>query len=387
MTKKACIIGAGIVGCVLARELSEHGYRVLMLERRNHIGGNMYDYVDEHGIRVQKYGPHIFHTDQKSILEYVRRFCQWQEFHLVCGAMIDGKCVPTAFNFETIDTFFSKSKAQRMKAQLQQTFPGREAVPVMELLESSDPLIREYAQFLYDKDYSLYTAKQWGIATQDVDPSVLERVPVKLSYVSGYFNDDYQYMPVRGYMELIHNLVDSSRIAIWMNVDAMDYLSRSEDYFTLPDFAISDKDTVIYTGPLDELFACQYGCLPYRSLRFEWKYDDKYSLQPMAVVAYPQAQGYTRITEFKKLPVQNVVGTTYAVEYPVQYIAGQEAEPYYPIQSEENDKLYQKYLALADKVKNLVCCGRLAEYKYYNMDQAIAKALQVAEKILKEGDD
>lgn len=377
--KKYLVVGSGIVGCVVAHELAKANNHVTIVERRNHIGGNLFDYMDEHGIRVHKYGPHIFHTNKKTIYEYINKFCELKKYELICGAVIDGKCVPTAFNFKAIDVFFPEESGV-IKEHIKLCFPKQESVSVLELLRCDDNYVQKFARFLYEKDYKLYTAKQWGIAPEKVDVSIFNRVPIVLSDKDRYFSDEYQAMPVRGYMELIENLLRLERIEVILNTDALDKISFSENK-CFYDGILYDK--IIYTGPLDELFGCKYGRLPYRSLRFDWKHENIDSFQELPVVAYPQADGFTRITEYKKLPVQNVKGTTYAVEYPVPYDSAGKVEPYYPVLTTESQSLYIKYRTLADNVSNLLCCGRLADFKYYNIDQAVERGLKVSEEILR----
>lgn len=375
------IIGCGLSGAVAARELAEHGKKVKILERRSHIGGNMYDYLDEHGILIHQYGPHTFHTKKKHLYEYMCRFTEWNEYKLTCGAEIDGRCIPTPFNFSTIDTFYSKEDAVTLKEKIKEEFSDREFATVTDVLSSDNKKIREYAKFLFDKDYSLYTAKQWGVSASEIDPSVLKRVPLRFSYDEGYFDDAYQVMPKVSYVEWFNNILSHNNICVELNVEALDHISLDGN-----DILFDGKKfngVVIYTGAVDELFNCCYGRLPYRSLSFEWKYEDIESKQKYPVVAYPQAEGYTRITEYKKLPVQNVKGTTYAVEYPLPYKAGESNEPYYPVLTEESQELYAKYKALADKVDNLYLCGRLADFKYYNMDQALEKALALSKQLIR----
>lgn len=377
--KKYLVVGSGIVGCVIAHELAQKNHSVTIVERRNHIGGNLFDYTDEYGIRVHKYGPHIFHTNKKGIYDYIAQLCELKKYNLICGAVIDGKCVPTAFNFRAVDTFFPQEN-NIIKERLKTCFPDRESVSVLEMLECNDNYVQKFATFLYEKDYKLYTAKQWGIDPEKIDALVFKRVPIVLSNNYGYFSDLYQAMPVNGYMELIDNLIESDYIDIQLNIDALGKMAFHGNK-CFYDNVLYDK--VIYTGPLDELFACQYGRLPYRSLRFEWVHEGVDSFQEFPVVAYPQADGFTRITEYKKLPMQDVHGTTYAVEYPISYEFENKAEPYYPVFTHESDVLYRKYKALADDVCNLVCCGRLADFKYYNIDQAIERGLKVSEDILR----
>lgn len=375
---KYYIVGSGIVGAVLAAELANKGHEVQVLERRSHAGGNVYDYDDVHGIHVHHYGPHIFHTNDDEVYRYVSDYCELKDFNLVCGSVMDGKCVPTSFDFSSVDTFFPE-EAEEIKAHIKAEFGDRASATVLEMLESQDSYVRRFADFLYEKDYKPYTAKQWGIDPEKVDRQIFKRVPILFSYGSKYFSDKYQAMPVKGYMEFIENLLKTPGITLRLNEEAL-------DRFSIRDNQVMDGDkpldgVLIFTGALDELFGCKHGKLPYRSLRFEWKHEDIDSFQDMPVVAYPQAEGFTRITEYKKLPVQEVRGTTYAVEYPLPYKQGEAMEPYYPVLTEESQELFQKYYDEAKQVKGLAFAGRLAEFKYYNMDQAIRRALDLAREL------
>ncbi len=367
------VVGCGLSGGVIARHLAEQGKKVLIWERRDHIGGNMYDYVDEHGFLVQKYGPHTFHTRTKELYDYMCRYEQWQDYKLTCGAVWEGKYTPTPFNFTTVDTFYSAEQAAALKEKLEKAFADRETATVVEVLEHSDPDIRGYAEFLFENDYAPYTAKQWGVSPKEIDPSVLKRVPLRFSYNEGYFDDPYQVMPVHSFAAFFEKLLNHPNIQVELGVEALEHLCVKEDTLYLDGERL--EIPVVYTGALDELFSGIYGRLPYRSLRFEWKYEEKDSLQDAPVVAYPQEDGYTRITEYKKLPVQNKPGTSYAVEYPLLYKEGEKMEPYYPVLTEESQKQYAQYKELADRIPNLICCGRLADFKYYNMDQALERAL------------
>ncbi|WP_243200553.1 UDP-galactopyranose mutase [Flintibacter faecis] len=373
------VIGCGLSGAVVARHLAEHGKQVTIWERRDHIGGNMYDYVDEHGFLVQKYGPHTFHTKKKELYDYMCRFGRWQDYKLTCGAAWGGKYTPTPFNFTTIDTFYPAEKAELLKEKLKKAFSGRDTATVVEVLAHPDEDIRGYAEFLFQNDYAPYTAKQWGVSPSEIDPSVLKRVPLRFSYEEGYFDDPYQVMPEQSFTHFFQNLLDHPNIHVELGVEALDHIQIRNDRIFLDGVPL--EIPVVYTGALDELFGGIYGRLPYRSLRFEWKYEDKESLQDAPVVAYPQEAGYTRITEYKKLPVQTGTGTSYALEYPLTYQEGTQQEPYYPVLTEQSKQQYEQYRRAAEAVPNLICCGRLADFKYYNMDQALEQALNVCENI------
>lgn len=373
------VIGCGLSGAVVARHLAERGRQVTIWERRDHIGGNMYDYVDEHGFLVQKYGPHTFHTKKKELYDYMCRFGRWQDYKLTCGAAWGGKYTPTPFNFTTIDTFYPTEKAELLKEKLKKAFSGRDTATVVEVLAHPDEDIRGYAEFLFQNDYAPYTAKQWGVSPSEIDPSVLKRVPLRFSYEEGYFDDPYQVMPEQSFSHFFQNLLDHPNIHVELGVEALDHIQIRNDRIFLDGAPL--EIPVVYTGALDELFGGIYGRLPYRSLRFEWKYEDKESLQDAPVVAYPQEAGYTRITEYKKLPVQTGTGTSYALEYPLTYQEGTQQEPYYPVLTEQSKQQYEQYRRAAEAVPNLICCGRLADFKYYNMDQALEQALNVCENI------
>lgn len=378
--KNIIIVGCGLCGGVIARQCAEAGFKVSIIERRNHIAGNLFDFRDEHGILIQKYGPHTFHTNKKEIFEYISKFSEWVEYHVTCGAVINNICTPTPFNFKTIDDFYSINEATNIKEHITNYYKEQKTATVLELLNHEDPVIKDYALFLFKNDYSLYTAKQWGISPDKVDPSILKRVPLRFDYKVGYFDDKYQYMPKESFLTFFTSLIDHPNIDVFLNTDANEHIKIIENKIFYDGEEL--KNPLVYTGPIDELFNYKEGILPYRSLRFEFVYEDIESKQDMPVVAYPQVLDFTRITEFKKLPIQKCKGTTYAVEYPLQYEPNSDSEPYYPLLTAESINNYQKYNELSKQIPNLYLCGRLANYKYYNMDQAIEAALSLSDELI-----
>lgn len=371
------IVGSGFAGSVVAYLAAKAGKRVLLYERRRHIAGNMYDeYVD--GILVQRYGPHTLHTNRQEVMDLLTEIGEWEPYTLRARVIIRGKATPSPFNFKTIDDYWPPEEAEHLKRHLQALFPGEEKVPVLRLAQCEDPLVREYAQFLIEEDYRPYTAKQWGIPPEQLDISVWNRVPVRLSYKDGYFDDVWECLPKGGYTRFFENMLASPLIEVRLGEDALKCLEVRPEGILWNGGPLSVP--LIYTGALDELFGCRFGRLEYRSLRFEYETLELESYQEACGVAYPKAEGFTRITEYPKLPVQTGLGrTVIAREYPVPY--GNGAEPYYPILTEETQRLAGQYRALAEKVPGLYLCGRLAEFRYYNMDEAVWAAMGVAQDL------
>ncbi len=378
----AIIAGCGFSGAIIARHLAEErNLKVLVLEKRNHIAGNMYDEIDRNGIIVQKYGPHIFHTNNDRVYKYIKQFGTWKDFNLECMVYMNDKFTPSPFNFQTIDDYYSEEQAVMLKSRIKSYYSGLDKTTIVELLTCEDEVIREYANFLFENDYSLYTAKQWGIAPSEIDINVLKRVPVLFSYKTGYFDDKYQCMPSEGYTNIFASILDHPNIKIELNKNIKKYLKfDTENGYVLKSNEIV-KIPVIYTGALDDLLDYKFGLLPYRSLHFEYRTEETSSFQKAPVVAYPQAEGFTRITEYNKLPIQNSKKSTIAIEYPLQYKADGISEPYYPITTETNLIQYNEYKAELSKIDNIFLCGRLADYKYYNMDQVIDRALDVCDEL------
>ncbi len=373
------VVGAGLAGGILARMLAENkNKKVLIVERRNHIAGNTFDFEDEKGIKTQKYGPHVLHTNSDEVYNFITKFCNPVEYRTKCEAVIDGISTPSPFNFKTIDQFYDKESAIALKNKLTSYYNNRPSVTVVEMLESDDSDIKGFADFLFEKDYKLYTAKQWNLQPDEIDPSVLKRVPIVLSYGDTYFYDKYEFMPKDGFVEMYRKIIDFPGIDVKLGVEALEHIEIDE----INGFVTWDKEKckIIYTGAIDELFDYKFGVLPYRSLYFKYENINKQDFQNVAIVAYPQAEGYTRITEYTKMPFQKCGEWTNAVyEYPVAYDKSSEFgnEPYYPVLTDQSIKTFEKYKLHASKFRNLILCGRLADFKYYNMDQVILRTMEV----------
>ena len=370
------VVGCGFSGATIAYCAAKQGKKVLILERRSHIAGNMYDYYNEDNILVQKYGPHSFHTNDEEVYQFIAELTEWEEYILRARVEIDGAMTPSPFNFATIDLLYEVEEAKRLKQKLRSYFKERDKITIIELLQCEDSDIKGYANLLFEKDYRPYTSKQWGISPEQLDISVLSRVPVRLSYVDRYFDDKYQLLPQKGFTNLFKEMLSSENIEVRLNIDALDLISLKDNQIIFEGEVL--EVPCIYTGPIDELFKMKYGSLPYRSLDFDLKTLNVKSYQETSGVAYPMAEGYTRITEYTKIPVQDVgEKTTIAIEYPVEYGSEKGKEAYYPILTNQSQDTYSKYLELSKVYHNLYLCGRLADFKYYNMDDAIKRAINV----------
>lgn len=376
------IIGAGVAGCVAARDLAESGRKVLVLEQRDHIGGNCYDEKDEHGILIHKYGPHIFHTKEQKAYDYLSRFTDWYEFGHEVVANVHGKLIPVPFNLNTLHMVYEQEKADALEKKLIDAFGLESRVPILKLREHEDPEIREIADYVYENIFLHYTMKQWGQTPEQIDPAVTGRVPVLISHDNRYFQEPWQGMPLHGYTLMFEKMLDHENITVEIGVDARSRVTFSEGSVSLDGQAFTGD--VIYTGPLDELFDCRFGRLPYRSLRFDFEYYDKPDYQGHSVVNYTVSEDFTRITEFKYLTGQQAEGTTIVKEYPFAYTGAEGEIPYYSIANEANQKLYEQYRGLVEHIPNVWLLGRLAEYKYYNIDAMVLKALELTDKIKKD---
>lgn len=373
------IVGAGFAGSVSARVLAERGKKVLVIEEREHVGGNAYDRFDEYGVLVHIYGPHIFHTFNEEVFEFLKRFSNFIPYHHKVLGNIHGKLLPIPFNLNSLSMIYEKDKALRIERALLEQYGEEENVPILTLRESEDEEVRELADFIYENVFLHYTMKQWGVSPSEIDPAVTARVPVALTRKDGYFKDTYQAMPEEGFTKLFEAMLHHENITLSLGVNALELLRLEEGkiYFKGEEF----KGGLIYSGMLDVLFGRKYGSLPYRALRFDFEHHDVASYQEAAVVNYTVSEAFTRITEFKKLTGQKIDGTTIIKEYSFPYEPDGELLPYYAVLNEENKKLYKAYKELAGEYKNLYLLGRLAEYKYYNMDAITKMALDLGKKL------
>ena len=381
------IVGAGMAGAVAARELAEQGgQKVLVLERRNHVGGNMYDRFDERGVLIHQYGPHIFHTNSKRVFDYLSRFTRWRLYeHQVVANIPDGEGrleYPVPFNLVSLRTAFPPEQAEKLEEKLVAAYGREKKVTILQLRQAPDPELAALADYVYDHVFVRYTMKQWGRTPEEIDPATTARVPVFLSEDCRYFQDEYQGMPLEGYTPLFLSLLDHPNITVELNTDAGQRLRLEGERVLLDGEAFSG--TVIYTGAADELFACRYGRLPYRTLDFAFESYPVDFWQSHGTVNYTVDRDYTRITEFKYLTGQDLPGTTTIMkEYSRAYTGAAGEVPYYAVINGESNALYARYKALADRIPNFHLLGRLAEYKYYNMDAIAARALELCDSLLK----
>lgn len=363
MTKKFdfLIVGAGFAGSVCARQLAEANKTVLIVDKRNHIGGNAFDRVDEHGILVHPYGPHIFHTNSKKIFEYLSNFTNWRFYEHRVLAQVRGQLLPIPINRTTLNKLYD----QNLDEAGVEAFLSKAKLPRSEIKTSEDVVLSSVGPELCDLFFRGYTRKQWGLDLSELSAGVAARIPTRTNDDDRYFTDTFQFMPADGYTKMFEKMLDHSNIEIQLGVDHK--TSKSN---------VSYKD-LIYTGPIDEYFNHKLGKLPYRSLRFEHEHLDASNIQSVGTVNYPNDHAYTRITEFTHLTGRTGSGTSIVREYPTD-----EGDPYYPIPRQENETLFKQYEAMGLAEKNVYFVGRLAQYRYYNMDQVVGAALAAASDIL-----
>lgn len=356
------VVGAGFAGSVLAERLARgSNKRVLICDKRSHIGGNAYDHHNDAGILVHKYGPHIFHTNSREVFEYLSRFTEWRPYQHRVRASVDGQIVPIPINLDTINTLYGLNLTSFEAAEFFKSL----AEPRPSIRTSEDVVISAVGRELYEKFFRNYTRKQWGLDPSELDASVTSRVPTRTNRDDRYFTDAYQAMPLHGFTRLFENMLDHSNIKIVLNCN---YREIEKE------FAFRE---IIYTGPVDAYFNYCYGKLPYRSLEFKHETHDSSVYQSAPVINYPNEQLYTRVTEFKYLTGQEHPKTSIVYEFPRS-----EGDAYYPVPRKANAELYNRYKSLADSTPGVHFVGRLATYKYYNMDQIVAQALTVYAKMV-----
>lgn len=366
------IVGAGFAGAVLAERIATQLHKqVLIIDRRDHIGGNSYDYKNEFGITIHKYGPHIFHTNSKKVLDYISQFTDWHYYFHKVLAMIDGELTPIPFNLNSLYQLFPQNYAKKIEQKLLENYQFGLKIPIFKLLQSKDDDLKLLADYVYKNVFLGYNLKQWGVTPEELDPSVANRVPVMLNRDNRYFQDQFQGIPAEGYTKIFERLLDNPNIELVLSTD-FNVISSQIQY-----------DNLIYTGAIDEYFNYEFGELPYRSLRFVFKNLNIEQYQPLAIINYPNNFDFTRISEYKHFLKEKSSNTTISMEFPEAYQIGKN-ERYYPIPTVKTQLAYNNYIAKAQSLKNVRFIGRLAEYKYYNMDQVIGVALLEFEKIKRE---
>jgi len=356
------IVGAGFAGCTLAERIATQlGKKVLLVERRNHIGGNAYDCHNEDAILIQKYGPHIFHTDSKKVWDYLCRFTEWNGYVHRVIAVVKGKEVYLPINLDTMERLYDR----RFTPEELEAYFERQRVKIDKIRNSRDVVVSQVGEELYDLFFKNYTKKQWGLYPDELAPEVTKRLPVRFNRDTRYFTDRYQGIPRYGFTRMFERMIENKNIHLLLNTD----------YKEVVDSVGCDK--LVYTGPIDYYFDYMFGKLPYRSLDFKFETLDMERFQNAGVVNYPNDHDYTRITEFKHFYLQQHHKTTICYEYPTA-----EGDPYYPIPNPECQEIYQKYKKEADRLKTVYFIGRLAQYKYLNMDQVVAAALDLFEGLV-----
>ena len=367
---KNLVVGAGFSGAVIANLLANKlNEEVVVIDKKEHIAGNCYDYRDENGIMIHKYGSHIFHTNSEKVWSYLKQFTDFNTYmHKVVG-YLDGIETHIPFNFNTLYDVFPKSLAEKLEEKLLDNFEINTKVPILEFQKQDDDDLKFLANYVYEKIFLHYTTKQWGVSPKDVDGAVTARVPVYLSKDNRYFQDKYQGIPLEGYTKVVENILNHKNITVKLNTD-------------FKNINTSDFDRIFYTGPIDEYFGYELGQLPYRSVNFKFETYDKEYYQSNACVNYPCNYDFTRIHEYKYYLDDKSKKTVIAKEYSEFFELGKN-ERYYPIPKEENAELYNKYLKKSKDLKNVYFLGRLGDYKYYDMDKAILRAIELFEQLEK----
>ncbi|GAW86027.1 UDP-galactopyranose mutase [Bathymodiolus platifrons methanotrophic gill symbiont] len=374
------IIGAGFAGAVLAERLAtQKNQRVLVIDKRQHIGGNCFDCFDEHGVLIHQYGPHLFHTDNKSVFDYLSQFTEWRPYQHEVLAFIDGQKVPVPFNLNSLHSLLPKSLADSLELKLIERFGYGVKVPILELRTIDDKELKFLADFIYEKIFVNYTAKQWGKKPEDISAEVTGRVPVHISRDNRYFQDKYQAIPAHGYTKIFQNMLDQPNISLLLNTDFKDVFKVDLESGKMQFMNSEFTGQLIFTGLIDELLEHRFGELPYRSLAFKFENLPTEQFQEKTTINYPNDYDFTRITEFKHISQQTISGTTIVKEFPQNFERDNPDKniPYYPIFTDENKQKLDRYLSFAEQFDNITLVGRLAENRYYDMDDIVARALQV----------
>lgn len=365
MKFKYIIVGAGLAGITMAERIANvMRENVLIIEKRQHIGGNIYDSYNEAGILIHNYGPHTFHTDDKEVFDYICQFTEWNDYQHRVLSYVDGNFVPMPISLETINQLYNTN----MSSSEMEEYIEQQKIPIKENKTSEDVVLSQGGRDIYEKFFKYFTIKQWGVSPAELDSTVISRIPFRMNRDTRYFTDKYQGNPKNGYTVMCQKMLDNPRIKVLLNTDYKEIIGDIS------------YEKLIYTGPIDYYFDYCYGELLYRSIRFQFETYDYESYQPTASSRYPMDYDYTRITEFKKMTGQEHSKTTILKEFPC--FGG---EPYYPYPTVEWKNLAQKYRELANKETKVVFLGRLAEYKYYDMDDVVRKALNVFEEIKRNG--
>ena len=364
MNTDVLVVGAGFSGSVVARELAEQGCQVLVIDKRDHVGGNAHDRHDAHGVLVHPYGPHIFHTNSQRIFDYLSRFTQWRPYEHRVLASVDGQLVPLPINIDTVNRLYGLA----LDEDSIQPYFDRVREPRERIRTSEDVVLNAVGRDLYEKFFRGYTRKQWGLDPSELAASVAARIPTRTNRDDRYFTDTFQSMPLDGYTRMFERILEHPGIRVETGVD---YFARRERL---------QARHLVYTGPIDAFYGHRFGALPYRSLRFEHEHlPDTERYQPVGTVNYPNEHAYTRITEFRHLTGQAHVGTSIVREYPQA-----EGDPYYPVPRPENEALFKRYEALVVAERDVTFVGRLAQYRYYNMDQCVGAALKASQYVLEK---
>lgn len=384
-TYQAIVVGAGFSGAVMAERLASMlGWKVLVLEQRSHIAGNCFDKKNEQGITVHQYGPHLFHTSKPRVWEYLSRFTTWHPYQHKVLARVGEQLIPLPFNLNSLHLVYPAEQAQALERKLLDLYGAGAKVSILKLRETAEPELAELADWIYQNIFVNYTMRQWGIKAEDIAPDVLARVPVVLSRDDRYFHDSYQAIPAAGYTALISSLLSHQSIDVHLQQNALQRLKLEQGQIWLDGEPFSGK--LIYTGMLDQLFDYQFGELPYRSLQFVFRQLDFPYFQTATTVNYPNAPDFTRITEFKHILAESSDRTTIVTEYPQDYDKNDPERniPYYPVFTTDNQQRFEQYKMLSAQYPQLVPLGRLAEYKYFNMDDAVANALEISQQLYEQ---